>query len=136
MSCLKYALPRIGPCGFDPLIHDWASWKEPGFKHLVEQRITIVNQPPYLLPKECKIKIFDLTKSQAALTFRKAELIPGHPVYPHQNFRMSDSISLHKFFGNLKQFIVKVGMACKIDLIKTSLPACESKNKIILFKVF
>ena len=39
---------------------------------------------------------------------------------------MRDSMSLHKLRGNLKQFIVKVGIACKIDLISTSLPAWES----------
>jgi len=38
---------------------------------------------------------------------------------------MSDSISLHKRFGSLNQFIVKVGIACRTALINTSQPAYE-----------
>ena len=45
-------------------------------------------------------------------------------LYPHQNFQIRASISLHKDFGSKKQPMV--GMAWSTTLIKISLPPCES----------
>ena len=47
------------------------------------------------------------------------------PRWPHQNFRISYSMSLHNVTGSLKQLMAKVGMACTTTFNSTSLPAWE-----------
>ena len=49
------------------------------------------------------------------------------PLYPYQNFLIKDSISLQRYFGSLKQFIVKVGMNW-ITVIKISLLAWDNSS--------
>ena len=140
MLCQAYDPFVLTPSSkIEQLVSSWGSiwlWilcrKGSQFQSCLPRRVRL-NRSKYLKPRPPwffgKHNLFQLTQW----------ILRTSPLYPNQNFRIKNSISFHKPFGSLKQFMVKVGMAWITTSIRISLLAYDSSfsfHPCILCQIF